>query len=64
MIGKILGALIGAEIDRRDGEGGMKGAAVGAISVGIAKRVVPLALVIAGAVVAKRLIDNARGETD
>ena len=62
MIGKILGALIGAEIDRRDGEGGLKGAAIGAVSVSVAKRVVPLALLIAGVVVAKRLVDNARGE--
>lgn len=64
MIGKILGALVGAEIDRRDGDSGAKGAAIGAVSVGVAKRVVPLALLIAGVLVAKQLIDNARGETN
>ena len=64
MIGKILGALIGAEIDRRHGESGAKGAAIGAISVGVAKRVVPLALLIGGVLVAKQLVDNARGGAD
>ncbi len=62
MIGKILGAVIGGEIDRHHGESGVKGAAIGAIGVGVAKRVVPLALVVAGVVVAKKLVDNARGE--
>ena len=64
MIGKILGALIGAHIDRDDGDSGLKGAAIGAVSVGLAKRVVPLALLIAGGLVAKQLIDNARGASD
>jgi hypothetical protein len=62
MIGKILGALVGAAIDRSDGEGGAKGAAIGAISVGVAKRIVPIALLITGVVIAKKLIDDARGE--
>lgn len=64
MIGKILGALVGGAIDRRDGDSGAEGAAIGAISVAVAKRVVPVALVIAGIVVAKKLVDNARGEQD
>ena len=62
MIGKILGALVGGAIDRRDGDSGVKGAAIGAVSVGIAKRIVPVALVIAGIVVTRKLVDNARGE--
>ncbi len=49
MIGNIVGALIGRAIDRRDGEGGLAGAAVGAASVSVLKRVVPLALLIGGA---------------
>ena len=34
MIGRIVGALVGREIDRRDGSGGLKGAAIGALAMG------------------------------
>ena len=62
MIGKIIGAIAGEEYERRRGESGAKGALAGVLAVGLAKRVVPLALVIAGVFVAKKLVDQARGE--
>jgi hypothetical protein len=63
MLGKLLGAYIGSKIDQRDGEGGAKGALIGAATAGLARRAMPLALAIGGVVVAKRLIDRARGKT-
>ena len=62
MIGKILGAVIGGEIDRAHGESGAKGAALGVAGVEVAKLVVPLALLAAGVLVARKLVDSARGE--
>jgi hypothetical protein len=49
MIGNLIGAAIGRAIDRRDGEGGLAGAAIGALSVSVIKRALPLALVVGGA---------------
>ena len=63
MIGKILGALVGGAIDRRDGDSGIKGAAIGAVTVGVARRLVPLAMLVGGAYAAKKLVDQARGKT-
>ncbi|CAN5241934.1 hypothetical protein BH09PSE3_BH09PSE3_13450 [soil metagenome] len=56
MIGKILGAIIGGKIDKSDGEGGLKGAAIGALTVGAARRVAPLALLIGGVVAARAIM--------
>jgi hypothetical protein len=51
MIGKLIAGWIGSKIDRRDGEGGAVGAAVGVATWEVAKRVVPAAFVLgAGAV--------------
>ena len=58
MIGNIIGALVGGMIDRSDGEGGIGGAAVGAIGVSVLKRVIPIAVVVGGALYVKHLIDN------
>jgi uncharacterized protein (DUF697 family) len=56
MIGKILGAIVGSKIDGSDGEGGLKGAAIGALTVGAARRLGPLALMIGGVVAARAIM--------
>lgn len=58
MIGKIIGALVGREIDRRDGDGGLKGAAIGALVPGLLRRLGPLGLIAGGAYVAKKAYDR------
>jgi uncharacterized membrane protein YebE (DUF533 family) len=60
MIGKVIGALVGREIDRRDGRGGLKGAVLGAASAGFLRRMGPLGMVIGGAYVAKKAYDRRR----
>jgi hypothetical protein len=61
MIGKLIVALVGREIDQRDGEGGIKGAVIGAMAVGALRRIGPLGLILGGAYVAKKLYDRQRG---
>ena len=61
MLGKIMGALIGSEVERRRRESGLKGAVLGAAAVGLAKRLGPVALVLGGAYAAKKLYDH-RGD--
>jgi uncharacterized protein (DUF697 family) len=56
MIGKVLGAIIGSKIDASDGKGGLKGAAIGALTVGAARRLGPLALLIGGVVAARAIM--------
>ena len=58
MIGKILAALIGAEVERRRQESGLKGAVLGAAAAGLAKRLGPPALLLGGAYLAKRYYDR------
>lgn len=60
MIGRIVGALVGREIDRRDGRGGLKGAALGALAVGGMRRLGPLGLLLGGGYVAKKAYDRHR----
>jgi hypothetical protein len=60
MIGSIIGALVGREIDRRDGSGGLKGAALGALATRGLTRLGPLGLVLGGAYVAKKAFDRRR----
>ena len=62
MIGKVIGALVGREIDRRDGRGGLKGAVIGAIAVGGLRRLGPLGLALGGAYIAKKAIDRRRAQ--
>ena len=65
MIGKVIGALVGREIDRRDGSGGAKGAALGWVAAGALRRLGPLGLALGGAYVAKKAYDRrkaARGK--
>lgn len=60
MIGKVIGALVGREMDRRDGSGGLKGAALGAIVGGGLRRMGPLGLLIGGGYVVKKALDRRR----
>ncbi|ATE63215.1 hypothetical protein [Rhizorhabdus dicambivorans] len=62
MIGKLIGALVGREIDRRDGQGGMKGALLGAASAGILRRAGPIGLLLGGAYVAKKALDRRKAD--
>jgi len=64
MIGKIIGALVGREMDRRDGRGGLKGAAIGALSMGAMRRMGPLGLLLGGGYVAKKAYDRRRQARD
>jgi len=58
MIGRIIGALVGGEIDRRDGSSGIKGAAIGTIAAGALRRMGPLGVVLGGGYVAKKAYDR------
>lgn len=60
MIGKIIGALVGREMDKRDGRGGLKGAAMGAIVGGGLRRMGPLGMLLGGGYVAKKAYDRRR----
>ena len=60
MIGKVIGALVGREIDKRDGQGGLKGAVIGAAAAGGLRRLGPLGLILGGAYVAKKALDRRR----
>ncbi|MFS0773900.1 hypothetical protein [Sphingomonas sp. 1P08PE] len=60
MIGKIIGALVGREMDRRDGSGGLKGAALGALVGGGLRRLGPLGMMLGGGYVAKKAYDRRR----
>jgi len=60
MIGKIIGALIGREVEKRRQESGLKGAVLGAAAVGLAKRLGPAALLLGGAYAAKKVYDRRR----
>lgn len=61
MIGKVIGALVGREIDRRDGSGGAKGAALGWLAAGALRRLGPIGLALGGAYVAKKAYDRRKG---
>ena len=64
MIGKLIGALVGRAIDRRDGSGGVKGIVLGTVAVGALRRLGPFGLVLGGAYVGKKLLDRYRSESD
>ncbi len=59
MIGTLLSALIGARIDESDGEGGAGGAVLGMAGWAVVKRLVPLAIIGAGILVAKHYLEKA-----
>lgn len=58
MIGSLLAALVGKEIDESDGEGGTAGALLGMAGWAVTKRLVPLVALGAGILVAKHYIDR------
>ncbi len=58
MIGKLIGALLGREIDRRDGRGGAKGLVMGGLAAGALRRTGPLGMMVAGGYVAKKMLDR------
>lgn len=60
MIGKVIGALVGRELDRRDGSSGLKGALTGALIGGGLRRMGPLGMALGGAYVAKKALDRRR----
>ena len=63
MIGKIIAALVGREINRRDGSNGMKGAALGVLAAAAMRRLGPLGLVLGGGYAAKKAYDRRREAT-
>lgn len=60
MLGRILGAVIGNRIDRRDGSGGIKGAVTGALIAGGLRRMGPLGMVLGAAYMGKKALDGRR----
>ena len=58
MIRNIIGALVGREIDRRDGSGGAKGAMVGMAAMSVLRRMGPLGMILGGGYVAKKAYDR------
>ncbi|MET0269913.1 MAG: hypothetical protein ABW173_05745 [Sphingomonas sp.] len=60
MIRSIIGALVGREIDRRDGRGGAGGAITGLVATRLLSRMGPLGMALGGAYVAKKAYDRRR----
>lgn len=60
MIGKLVGALVGSELSRRDGRSGAKGAVLGAAAAGGLRRMGPLGVALGGAYLAKKMLDRRR----
>jgi hypothetical protein len=58
MLRSIIGALVGKEIDQRDGRGGLKGAAIGMFAARAVTRSGPLGLLLGGGYVAKKIYDR------
>ena len=58
MIRTIFGALVGRELDRRDGSGGAKGALVGALATRVVTRMGPFGMMLGGAYLAKKAYDR------
>lgn len=56
MLGDLIAGAIGRNIDRRDGAGGVLGALAGVATWKVAKRVVPAAIVVGGAVLGARYL--------
>ncbi|MBN8846539.1 MULTISPECIES: hypothetical protein [unclassified Sphingomonas] len=58
MLRTIIGALVGGELERREGGGGVKGALLGAVLTRAVTRMGPLGLALGGAYVAKKAYDR------
>jgi hypothetical protein len=63
MLRTIISALVGRELDRRDGRGGAKGALIGMAASRVLTRMGPLGMVLGGAYVAKKAYDRSKGRT-
>lgn len=61
MIRRVIGALVGREMDRRDGSGGVKGAAMGWAAGSMLRRMGPFGTVLGAAYVGKKLYDRRKG---
>ncbi len=61
MIGDLIAAGIGRNIDERDGEGGTLGAIAGVAVWEVAKRVIPAVIVIGGAALGARYLSRKFG---
>ena len=64
MIGRVVGALFGAEMQRQRGQNGLKGAAMGVVATSVLRRMGPLGMLIGGAYVAKKALDRRRQGRD
>jgi len=60
MIGKLIAGAIGRRIDRSDGRGGLKGAAIGVVTASVLRRMGPIGLALGGAYAAKKYYDTRR----
>ena len=58
MLRTIIGALVGKEIDQRDGRGGVKGAMIGGLAARAISRTGPFGLLLGGGYVAKKMYDR------
>jgi hypothetical protein len=58
VVGKILSALIGAEIEKKRQRSGLKGAVLGAVAFAVVRRLGPVGLAIGGAYAAKKMYDR------
>lgn len=56
----LIGALLGAAIDRRDGDRGVKGLVAGAALQGIARKSIPLGVAVVAGLALKRRWDRRR----
>ena len=59
MIGTLIAAVVGKNIDESDGEGGAAGALLGMAGWAVVKRIVPLAVIGVGILVAKHYLEKA-----
>ena len=64
MIRGVIGALVGRELERREGSGGAMGALIGMVAMRGLSRMGPLGLVLGGAYVAKKALDRRRAARD
>ncbi|MDP5277713.1 hypothetical protein Q9Q95_02150 [Sphingomonas sp. DG1-23] len=64
MIRNLIGALVGSQIDRRDGRGGLKGAALGYVAQRAITRMGAPGLLLAGGYGLYRLAKDRRRKRD
>jgi len=58
MIGRIISALVGREMGRREGGSGTKGAIAGVVAMSAMRRMGPLGLILGGGYAAKKAYDR------